>query len=607
MVRALLVPLRLGWLLMAAAVSFAADPREARLQPVAYDEVRVAGELGRRIDITIDNHLLKLDLDQFLTPFRQRTARGGYIGLGKLIDAVARFAAYRPEHRLKTLNRKLLRDVIALQEPDGYLGMMAPQSRIHALWDIHELSYVAHGLITEYELFGETVALEAARKIADYIIRHWHELPADWPKRTGVATHLAVTSLERTLIRLWRVTGDDRYKDFCLRQRQLADWAPPIELGRRPLIKGHIYAYVCRALAGLELYRHEPRDGLVEPAKRAVRFLLREDGLTVTGGAGQWECWTDDQDGRIALGETCATAYQIRLYDRLLRLSGRPEYGDLIERTVYNALFGAQSPDGRRIRYYTPFEGKRAYFELDTYCCPGNYRRIIAELPLLIYYRHAEGLAINLYAESRYRGRLPDGTAVTLVQRTRYPSSGSVEITVDPVRPARFALWLRVPLWATGATVRVNDGQPEPVSPGTYCKLSRRWRPGDRVSLNLPLRARLVRGRKQQYGRVAVLCGPLVYCLNPARNAVVSDWAAADLCRLTLDAKTLTGPLPDDSMRPGGTCVKVRAWPPGYRVVRPADFELVLTEFADPGGRATYFKVMLPAVVRDDELVGLEL
>ena len=36
--------------------------------------------------------------------------------------------------------------------------------------------------------------------------------------------------------------------------------------------------------------------------------------MTITGGCGQWECWTDDQDGRGALGETCSTAYQLRFW-----------------------------------------------------------------------------------------------------------------------------------------------------------------------------------------------------------------------------------------------------------------------------------------------------
>jgi len=97
-----------------------------------------------------------------------------------------------------------------------------------------------------------------------------------------------------------------------------------IVIGRRPLIEGHVYAYMARALAQLELYRIQPQPSLLVPAHRAVDFLTRADGLSITGAAGQLEIWTDDQDGRGDLGETCATAYQLRVYDNLLRLEGDP-------------------------------------------------------------------------------------------------------------------------------------------------------------------------------------------------------------------------------------------------------------------------------------------
>ncbi len=72
-----------------------------------------------------------------------------------------------------------------------------------------------------------------------------------------------------------------------------------------------------------------------------------------------------------------------------------------MDRTIYNTLFAAQSPDGRRLRYYSPVEGPRVYFEGDTYCCPCNYRRIVAELPQMVYYQQENGVTVNLYTSER--------------------------------------------------------------------------------------------------------------------------------------------------------------------------------------------------------------
>ena len=358
------------------------------LAPIDLRQIKVGGEMGRRIDVTIDNNLLVLKADKdFLAPFRAKKARDGYIGLGKLIDAAVRFAAYTKDARVLALKKHLVDETIKTQEPDGYMGVMEAPARISGMWDICELGYVILGLTSDYHYFGEKRSLAAARKAADYLVAHWSTIPADWPQQTHVATHVSVTGLERAMLLLSQETGDERYRNFCTRERALPAWDLGIVVGRRDLIEGHVYAYVARCLAQLELFRFLPDPQLLRPTRRAVHFLTAEDGMAITGGAGLWEIWTDDQDGRMALGETCATAYQIRLYDSLLRLEGNSRYGDLIERTMYNALFAAQSVDGRRIRYYTPLEGKREYFPGDTYCCPCNYRRIVADLPTMVYYR----------------------------------------------------------------------------------------------------------------------------------------------------------------------------------------------------------------------------
>src|ERR1017187_3187300 len=64
------------------------------LRPIGLRDVRVGGEIGRRIDITITNNLLVLDADRdFLPPFKTKSGENGYIGLGKLIDATVKLAA----------------------------------------------------------------------------------------------------------------------------------------------------------------------------------------------------------------------------------------------------------------------------------------------------------------------------------------------------------------------------------------------------------------------------------------------------------------------------------------------------------------------------------
>lgn len=585
----------------AAATTTAAD----RFEPLDLRQVKVGGEIGRRIEVTITNNLLVLDADRdFLAPFGAKDRDGGYIGLGKLIDATARLAAYSRDPRVLALKKHLVERTLASQEVDGYAGMLAPEHRVTRLWDVHEMAYLLWGLLTDYECFENDAALEGARRLGDYLVAHWNRFPADRPDQTDVATHVAVTGVERAMLALYRRTGDPRHLDFVVRTRALPDWDLGIVIGRRPLIEGHIYAYLCRCLALLELHRLRPATTPLRQPERALDFLTWNDGLLITGAAGQCEIWTNDQDGRGDLGETCATAYQLRLYDAFLRLRGEAPFGDLIERTVWNTLFAAQSPDGRRLRYFSPVEGARVYFDGDTYCCPCNYRRIIAELPQMVFYRTDDGVAVNLFAPAEGQLELPGGRVLRLRQETAYPNDGRIELRLEPEQPERFGVQLRIPAWAGGATVQINGkAEPAPATPGTFLTLERTWQAGDRITLELPMRWRLVEGRQRQAGRVAVMRGPLVFCLDPTQNPELAGLDAAELGYLALDPASLGEPEPDDSVRPGGLACRAGFWKAGFSLNRQHAFKLRLTEFPNPSGTATYFRLRDYAAAQKDELL----
>jgi len=577
-------------------------------QPLHPGEIKVSGEIGRRIDITLHENIQKIDTDKdFISPFLRKVDHGGFTGIGMYIDALAKFATYTNDSQVISYKNYVIDKLISAQLPDGYVGAFRPEDRMWSLWDVHEMGYIIFGLTTDYQYFKNEKILQAAVKIADYILDRWSTMPQGWEKETRVNLHEAVTGLDRAMLALYHHTGQRRFLDFCTNQKALQDWNLDIEIGRRVGLDGHVYGYIGMCLAQLEL-QLLPQEKLLKQSEKAMDFLTAKDGMVISGEAGQWEAWTDDQDGDHALGETCATAYQIRFYENLLRLTGKSEYGDLMERTIYNALFAAQSPDGRRIRYYTPMAGTREYFKDDTYCCPNNYRRIISELPSMIYYKSQnDGIGINLYTASSATTSLPDGTSVDLKQETDYPNSGKVEITVSPSRSSSFPLMLRIPAWAKGATVTINGKAKKIESvPGNFVSINRQWSKDDKVMLDIPMDWRLVKGRKRQSGRVAIMRGPVLFCLNPDKNMGygLELLTPDELGRMLLDFSSLKGPFNDESVRSGGLSCKIGAWKEGWGMSDGTyDFELLLTEFPDPGCQAIYFSIADISVAGDDELV----
>ena len=572
--------------------------------PLPQGRVKVGGEIGRRIDVTEKNNLLVLNVDKdFLKPLQERKLAEGYIGLGKLIDAAVHFASLSGEERVLTFKRRLVAEVLKTQENDGYLGYLTAESRVWSLWDISEMAYIVYGLTMDHRFFGEAASLEGARKLADFVIARWSAEPQHIIGGDITHTRNAAVGIENAMLALYQQTQDAKYLAFIRDFRKIRDWDGRIVLGRWGKIEGQAYGYLAWCIAQLRLNRLAPDPRLLRPTHDILYFLLHGDGMTITGACGDTECWHNTQEGTLNLGETCATAYAIWWFDELTRLEGNSLYGDLLERLIFNTLFGAQSPDGRRIRYYTVFDGPRHYFEPDTYCCPNNYRRAIAVLPDLIYYRVDGGLAVNLYTASSAEVALDGAVTVKLRQETDYPSAGQVALYVDPSRPARFPLWLRLPAWCSKPNVKVN-GQPseQPATPGRFLVLNRDWKPGSQVQLDLPMTWRWVKGRQAQAGRVALMRGPQLFCLNRTRHP---ELKGIDLRLLVIDPASLEGPISDESVRPGGTACRVRAWRPEANYpIEKLDFTLTLTEFPDPDGEAIYFKVPNPG---DGSFVADEL
>jgi hypothetical protein len=88
-------------------------------------------------------------------------------------------------------------------------------------------------------------------------------------------------------------------------------------------------------------------------------------------------------------------------------------------------------------------------------------------------------------------------------------------MTVQPRKPAAFPLKLRIPSWATGATVKVNGKVSNP-KPGTFATISRTWKTGDRIDIKLPM---AIRVERRFNNSATITRGPLVYSLK-----IGEDW-----------------------------------------------------------------------------------
>jgi len=582
------------------------------LQPLALRRAELSGEIGRRIaDLIRENYMILNLENDFIEPFRTRPFTEGmhYIGAGKVIDAGSLFAAYTGEAAVADRATSLIENLLKTRDADGYIGTFKPEpeaAQNHHNWVLHDQEYLLLGLARHWLATGDDRSLQYARDLAEYVIGTFG--------KDSKPEEVCTAGLPEAFLVLYGCTGEVRYLKFAaeirhgngngeIRCASLRDWRQTFDA--KP---AHVYVMLARCYAQTELYRHDGEDALLEMSRYMRHELLRHGGgLNVVGSASDGEHFSYTQNGAGTIGESCVTAYLLRWLDSLMRLSGDLRYGDIMERTIYNALFAAQDPAGRRIRYFTPFTGPRDYFPQDTFCCPGNFRRIMAELPRMVYFRYGEdGIAVNLYTASQVTVRLDSDVTVTLTQETDYPNSGQVRFRIALSRAASFGLRLRIPRWCRGATVRINDEVPVMAcGDGMGHELYRTWQPDDTVLVDMPLCWRLVRGHQLQEGKVALMRGPMVYCLGTAQNEELLK-KCPNFQGVVVDPATVGEPEPDVSIRPDGWKVTAvaKVETKGELVKGAPQETLVFTEFIDPTGIMTYFHVMDLGSAGEDELIG---
>jgi DUF1680 family protein len=582
------------------------------LQPVTLKQTELSGEIGRRINDLVYRNYMELDLGgTFIEPFRSRPFTEGnhYVGVGKVIDAGSLFTAYTSDSHVKERTAQLIEGVIATRDADGYVGIYKPEPEAfqnHRNWVLHEQEYLILGLARNWLVTGNEKSLQYARELGAYVIKTF--------SKDTKPEEVCTAGLPEAFLVLYGCTGEARYLNFAAEIRHgngnseikcasLRDWKQTFDT--RP---AHVYVMLARCYAQTELYRYDGQPSLLEMSKYMRHELLRPGGgLNVVGSASDGEYFSYTQNGAGAIGESCVTAYLLRWLDSLMRLEGDLRYGDIMERSIYNALFAAQEPGGRKLRYFTPFTGSRAYFEQDGFCCPGNFRRNMAELPEKVYYRYTDhGIAVNLYTASNATLELEPGTYVTLIQETNYPNSGHVVFHVMPSKESAFALRLRIPRWCRSAAVTINNESTISVPAGnTEYELFRTWKKGDTITLELPMMWRFVKGHQLQEGKVALMRGPIVYCLGTAQNEEALK-KYPNFNGVVVDPTSLCEPEADSLFRLDGKKVKATArveaagaWSKGA----PQE-TLTFTEFIDPSGIVTYFHILDLGKAVEDELVG---
>jgi DUF1680 family protein len=571
------------------------------------DRVHQTGWVGTRVDANERNRLVKIDPARLLEGYRKRPGRQSWDGehVGKWLHAATLAWVYTGDPALRAKLDDTVAELCKCQLGDGYLGTYLEKDR-WTEWDVWAHKYNLIGLITYIRYTGNMEPLPTCRRMADLLCQTLGDKPGQRDIiKAGHHVGMAPTSVLEPMVLLYRLTGEQRYLDFC--KYILRAWEQPngphiistlLAVKRVDKVgNGKAYEMLSCLNGALEYYRTVGGDRQILDACLNAWQDIVDKRLYLTGAASYGELFHDDYDlPNVAnVGETCVTTTWIQFNAQLLRLTGEARFAEQLEKVVLNQLLGAQRPDCAAWGYYVQMEGKKPYSDsLDGHCCLSSGPRGVALIPTFAASTDAAGVVLNLYDAGTARLTLRDGKQVSLTTETRFPSDGRVQITMNPAAAKAFAVKLRIPAWCRSATLAVNGGKlvAKPAADG-YVAIKRTWTAGDKIELNFALEPRVFIGDHHNQGKVAIQYGPLVLATD---EALLTDepktLAAVVIANPYVAALVVTPePAPD----------RLKTWPDAqvFRIKIQAQktgapVEVRLIPFADAGGTGTRYKVWLP-------------
>lgn len=590
-----------------------------RLIPVPISEVVIddafwAPKLRQWRQVTIDDCFTKFENDRGGALRNFDLVRDGKTGrhagpewydglIYEMITGTSDFLAAQRDPELEFRLDGYIQRIVDAQakDPDGYLNTwtqtMAPQSQRWGMnggddrsqHDVYNAGALIEAGVHHYRATGKLPLLQAGTRMANLMCK-----TMGWPPKSNVVPGHSLP--EEALVKLYGL-----YRSTpSLKQRVAVpvDETQYLELAEFFIdARGHHVGRTGRS-ASFGAYGQDdvPLVQQKSVEGHAVRSLLFCSGicaaanvnsrgeylsatqrfwqsfaghkLYLAGGAGSIgedeKFGRDDDLPNHGYMETCAAVANGFFNRNMNELYGDARYVDELERALYNATLGGISLSGTQYFYQNPQAGNslRRWDWHDCPCCPPMFLKIMGALPGLIYAQETDAVYVNLFVGSR-ASLTVSGQAVAIRQTTRYPWDGAVAISVDPVKPAEFDVFVRIPAWSqlkatpgglyldrnhlekpskqpTTGTDKAHESLTDSQQTGKsvsltingqridklemergYARLHRVWQAGDLIEVNLemPVRQIVADARVEaDAGLVALMRGPIVYCAESVDN-----------------------------------------------------------------------------------------
>ena len=506
-------------------------------------------------------------------------AKGDFYGavfqdtdVAKWLEAVGFSLACYPDEALEKTADEVIDLIADAQCEDGYINtyftIKEPDKRWTDLCEGHELYTAGHlmeAAVAYYEGTGKRKFLECMCRFADLIC---DTFGTEEGKIHGYPGHEEV---EIGLVKLARVTDNLKYlkqakyfidargvgenyfmkemsrPDYKLIFPEFADYTPEYSQSHKPVreqttAEGHAVraVYLYCAMADLaEAYQDE---GLLNACKTLWNNIV-EKRMYIPGGigsSGYLERFTVDYDlpNEYNYSESCASIGLALFGLRMAQITGESQYMDVVERALYNTVLAGIALDGKSFFYVNPLEVwppacmegtskkhvkpiRQKWFGVA--CCPPNIARTLASLGQYVYSQKPEKkeLYVNLFVSNETEFDWNKDKIFVKLQ-TEFPWVNTYSLEVKNVPADGMDLMLRVPDYAQNYQVKADGNIYEENKESEKGYRRVHVEKDTKVEVSFAAPAKFVYANPQvraDSGKVAIVRGPLVYCLEEIDNS----------------------------------------------------------------------------------------
>jgi len=485
--------------------------------------MKLGGHVGEMMDRHFANGVTKKDADQYAAVF-DRSRLGKKPGWaseywGKWLMSATPVWEYTGNAELKAKLDRTLAYILDNQCPDGYLGDSPLNVRYDQYnWDIWSQKYLILGFLEYHRVTGDQRVLKAACRLLDHLMGDVGPGKRDI-SLIGYHHGFASMGVLQATARLYMATGNQKYLEYSRYVAEQMEKGPrAVQLvsnalaGKLPSAYsyyhgGSVWQNSCKSyemstcyLGLLELFR-AGEDAKFRQAVLNYADAVSRSEIMLTGTGNSYENWFRGAERQTFAPqcphEGCTKATWMHLCRELLVSTGDSRWADEFEKSLLNGYLASFSPDGSRFRMYMQTFGRRGHDHfadqcgLPTHCCNEIGSHGFVDLLKSVALTDGDAVYVAQYLPGRFTLQRREGP-VEIVEETDYPATGKVKITVNPAKPSRFAVKVRIPGWLGGV--------------GGWRTYEREWKSGDTIELDWPMR--LV--AHYQNGQLAFTVGPIL-------------------------------------------------------------------------------------------------